>query len=262
MDEIDIEEYDPAARALNKFVGYVRRCVDDYDMIGDGEKIAIGISGGKDSLSLLCALAKLRDFYPKRFELHAVTLDMGFDGMDFTEVGRLCAGLGIPYTLHRKELSGIIYDRRREKNSCALCAKMRRGALNDLITGLGIKKIALAHHFDDAVETFLLSLLYEGRINCFQPVTYMDRADVTQIRPLLYIREGTVTKLAEKCNLPVVRNSCPMNGVSKREEVKTLLKTLGANYPDLKNKIFGAMQRYPLTGWERERGELKEERGK
>ena len=240
-----------AERALDRFTGYVRRCVEDYNMIGHGETIAVGVSGGKDSLALLCALAKLRGYYPKRFEVHAVTLDMGFDGMDFSAVSSLCEELAIPYTLRRKELKGVIFNGSREKNQCALCAKMRRGALNDLITGFGIKKIALAHHFDDAVETFLLSLLYEGRINCFQPVTYLSRAGVTQIRPMLYIREGTVINLVEKLGLQVVHNTCPMNGASKREEVKVLLKALSVSYPDLKNKIFGAMQRYPLPGWGR-----------
>ena len=242
---------EPAARALNKFVGSIRRCIEDYNMIGNGETIAVGVSGGKDSLALLCALVKLRGYFPKKFDLHAVTLDMGFEGMDYTAVKCLCDELEVPYTLRRKELKGIIFDGSHEKNRCALCAKMRRGVLNDIITELGIKKIALAHHFDDAVETFLLSLLYEGRINCFQPVTFMSRAGVTQIRPMLYIREGTVVKLVEKCGLPVVHNPCPMNGMSKREEVKTLLKTLNVCYPDLKNKIFGAMQRYPLAGWGR-----------
>ena len=234
---------------MNKFTGVVRRCIEDYRMIEDGEKIAVGLSGGKDSIALLCALANLRGFYPKRFELHAVTLDMGFDGMDFAPAENLCAGLGVPYTLRRTDFGRILFEERREKNPCALCAKMRRGALNDAVIELGIRKIALAHNFDDAVETFMLSLLYEGRINCFQPVTYMDRSDVTQIRPMVYVGEGSVKKLVEKCRLPVVHNVCPMNGASKREEVKALLKTLGASYPGLKNKIFGAMQRLPLAGW-------------
>jgi tRNA(Ile)-lysidine synthase TilS/MesJ len=243
------KHHDPAARALNKFVGFIRRCVEDYNMIGDGETIAVGVSGGKDSLSLLRALAELRTFFPKRFNLHAVTADMGFEGMDFSPVERLCDRLCIPYTLHRTDFSKILFEDRREKNPCSLCAKMRRGVLHDLIKELGISKIALAHNFDDAVETFLLSLLYEGRISCFQPVTYMSRADVTQIRPMLYIGEGVSKSLAEKCNLPVVSNPCPMNGVSKREEVKSLLKTLSVNYPDMKNRIFGSMQRLPLSGW-------------
>jgi len=234
---------------MQKFTGLVRRCIEDYAMIEDGETVAVGVSGGKDSVALLCALANLRGYYPKKFELHAVTLDMGFEEMCFEPVERLCAELDVPYTRRRTELGRIIFEERREKNPCALCAKMRRGALNDLVTELNIKKIALAHNFDDALETFLLSLLYEGRINCFQPVTYMSRSGVTQIRPMLYIGEGTVRQLVNKYSLPVVPNVCPMNGASKREEVKVLLKTLGKSYPDLKNKLFTAMQRLPLDGW-------------
>jgi len=234
---------------LNKFTGLVRRCIEDYDMISDGETIAIGLSGGKDSLALLRALAGLRGYYPKRFELHAVTLSMGFDGMDFSRVAELCKELDVPYTQKQTDIARIVFDERKEKNPCSLCAKMRRGALGDTIKELGIKKIALAHQYDDAIETFLLSLLYEGRMHCFQPVTYLDRTDITQIRPMLYISEGTVKKLAEVLKLPIVHNTCPMNGVSKREEIKTLLKTLSADYPDLHSKIFGAMQRLPLEGW-------------
>ena len=235
---------------MNRFTGLVRRCVEDYGMIADGETIAVGVSGGKDSVALLCALANLRGYYPKRFNLHAVTLDMGYPGTDFTPVDKLCKELEVPYTRQLSDIAHVVFEERREKNPCALCAKMRRGALNEMIKALGINKIALAHHFDDAIETFLLSLLYEGRISCFQPVTYMDRSDVTQLRPLLYIGEGTIVKLVEKYGLPVVHNPCPMNGVSKREEIKTLIKTLSESYPDLRNKIFGAMQRLPLSGWE------------
>ena len=237
---------------INKFTGIVRRCVEDYKMISDGETIAVGVSGGKDSLSLLCALANLRRFYPKRFELHAITLDMGFRGVDFSPIERLCDNLSVPFTLKQTDTAQVIFEDRREKNPCALCATMRRGALNDVIKSIGIKKIALAHHFDDAVETFFLSLLYEGRISCFYPVMYMDRADVTQIRPMLYITEDAVTQFVREQKLPVVQNPCPMNGVSKREEIKILLKTLGMSYPGLKNKIFGAMQRLPMKGWQRD----------
>lgn len=235
---------------MNRFTGLVRRCIEDYKMIEDGETIAVGLSGGKDSLALLCALANLKRYYPKRFELHAVTLGMGFEGMDFAPVKTLCETLNIPYKLHETQLGKVIFEERKEKNPCALCAKMRRGALNDLCVNLGISKLALAHHYDDAVETFLLSLFYEGRISCFQPVTYMSRTGVTQIRPLLYVGEATVKSLVARYRLPVVHNPCPMNGRSKREEVKTLIGTLSAQYPDLKSKVFGAMQRLPLDGWE------------
>ena len=249
MDKERIIEHRTAARAINRLAGFVRRCIDDYEMIEDGETIAVGVSGGKDSLALLSALANLRMYHPKRFELHAVTLDMGFLGVEYSPVEVLCKELRVPYTLRRTELSRIVFERGREKNHCALCAKMRRGALHDMMTGLGIKKLALAHHFDDAVETFLLSLIYEGRISCFQPVTHMSRTGVTQIRPMLYVNEDSIIRIAKACRLPVVHNPCPMNGASKREEVKKLLKSLCATYPDLKNKIFGSMQRHPLKGW-------------
>ena len=234
---------------MNKFTGLVRRCIEDYQMVADGEAIAVGVSGGKDSISLLCALASLREYHPKRFRLHAVTLDMGFEGMDFSPVEKACAELDVPWSRRCTDIGRIIFEERREKNPCSLCAKMRRGALNGLIKDLGIKKIALAHNYDDAIETFMLSMLYEGRISCFQPVTYLSRTDITQIRPMLYIGEGTVKRLVEKYSLQVVYNICPMNGFSKREEIKTLLRTLSESYPDLKSKIFGAMQRLPLAGW-------------
>lgn len=221
-------------------------------MIEEGDRVAVGVSGGKDSLALLCALANLRQYYPKKFTLQAITLGMGYDEMNFEPVSALCKTLDVPFILHETQLGRIIFEDRQEKNPCALCAKMRRGALNELARELGINKLALGHHYDDAVETFLLSLFYEGRINCFQPVTYMSRSGMTQIRPMLYNGESAIKSLADRYKLPIVHNPCPMNGKSKREEVKTLIKTLSAQYPDLKSKIFGAMQRLPLDGWEPE----------
>ncbi|MBQ9858384.1 MAG: tRNA 2-thiocytidine biosynthesis protein TtcA, partial [Oscillospiraceae bacterium] len=171
---------------LNRFTGLVRRCVEDYKMIEDGDRIAVGVSGGKDSVALLNALANLRGYYPKKFELFAVTVSMGFEGMDFTPIREMCDRLEVPFILRETQIKQIIFDERKEKNPCALCAKMRRGVLHDTILEQGINKIALGHHFDDAVETFMMSLFYEGRISCFQPVTYMSRVGVTQIRPMLY----------------------------------------------------------------------------
>jgi len=234
---------------MNKITGLIRRCAEDYDMIADGDVVAVGVSGGKDSIALLCALASLRRYYPKRFELIAVTLDMGLEGMDFTPVRRLCEELEVPYSLRATDIGRIIFEERRESNPCSLCAKMRRGALNDAILGLGAGKLALAHHYDDAIETFLLSLIFEGRVNCFQPVTFLDRTGVTQIRPMLYVGERTIISFIKDNNLPVVENVCPANGATKREEVKTLLRELSKTYPDLRSKIFGAMQRLPLEGW-------------
>ncbi len=231
--------------------GAVRKCLQDYDMIQDGDRVAVGVSGGKDSLTLLMALSELRRYYPVRFELSAVTVGMGFPGMDFAPVAELCGRLGVPFIYKATEIGPVVFDARHEKNPCALCSKMRRGALNDLIRQRGITKLALGHHMDDAVETFLMSLLYEGRIYCFEPVTYMSRSGVTQIRPLLYCREADVAGYVKKHSLPVVKSTCPMDGESSREGVKNLLKDLNRTYPDVKSKIFGAMTRLPLPGWER-----------
>ena len=237
-------------KALNDFTGTVRRAVDDYDMIREGDRVAVGVSGGKDSLLLLLALHHLQSFYPQHFELEAITIELGFEGMDFAPVAELCKELDIPYTCLKTDIKEIVFDVRKEDNPCSLCAKMRRGALNDAIRARGINKLALGHHFDDAVETFLLSLLFEGRISCFRPVTYLDRSGVTQIRPLIYAGEQKIAKLAEELQLPVVENPCPQDKGSKRYEVKQLLKMMSADYPDMKSKIFGAMQRQPLPGWQ------------
>ena len=234
---------------LNAFTGVVRRCVDDYGMIEAGDRIAVGISGGKDSLVLLAALAYLRRYYPAPFELEALTIDAGFPGMDFTGVGEMCRELEVPYTLIPTDIREIVFDAREEDNPCSLCSKMRRGALNTAVKEHGCNKLALGHHFDDAVETFMMSLVFEGRLNCFKPVTYMSRSDVTQIRPLLYIGELRSAKLAESLRLPVVKSTCPMDRTSKRQEIKDLLSALSRTYPDLRSKVFGAMQRLPLDGW-------------
>lgn len=237
-------------KALNEFTGMVRRAVDDYDMIREGDKIAVGVSGGKDSLVLLLALKHLQSFYPKSFQLEAITIELGFEGMDFAPVAELCRQWDIPYTCLKTDIKEVVFDVRREENPCSLCAKMRRGALNDAIGQRDIKKLALGHHFDDAVETFMMSLVFEGRISCFRPVTYLDRSGVTQIRPLIYAGEQKIARLAERLEVPVVENPCPQDKGSKRYEIKQLLKSLGGNYPDMKSKIFGAMQRMPLPGWQ------------
>ena len=235
---------------MNKFTGLVRRCIEDYSMIQDGDKIAVGISGGKDSLALLYALSSLRSYYPERFELYAVTLDLGFGEMDFTPIKELCQRLDVPYIVKKTDISDVVFNQRKESNPCSLCAKMRRGALCDLLNEHGIKKIALGHHFDDAVETFMMSLFYEGRLSCFQPVTYLDKSGITQIRPMVYVGEGTIKNLAKKYDFPIVENPCPMDKTSKRHEIKELIKELSKDHPDLKSKIFGSIQRLPLDGWE------------
>ncbi len=234
--------------ALNEFSGTVRRAVDDYHMISEGDRIAVGISGGKDSMLLLAVMNHLRTYYPIPFSLEAITIELGFEGMDFTPVQQFCDELGIPYTCLKTDIKEIVFDVRKEDNPCSLCSKMRRGAINDAITQRGIHKLALGHHFDDAVETFMMSLLFEGRISCFRPVTFLDRSGVTQIRPLVYAGEKKIANLAAELQLPIVENPCPEDKTSKRYEIKKLLEQISQDYPDLKSKIFGAMQRMPLHG--------------
>lgn len=233
---------------MQKLMGLVRRCVDDYDMIRQGDKIAVGVSGGKDSLVLLVLLAGLKKYFNKSFSLEAITIDMGL-GMDYSAVAELCEELDVPYHIIKTEIAPIIFDYRKEKNPCSMCSKMRRGALNQAILDMGFNKLALGHHYDDAVETFVMSLIYEGRISCFQPVTDLDRTGIVQIRPMLYIHEKTVDHFALRQNLPIIENRCPVDKATKREEIKQLVFDLSKTYPDLKERIFGAMQRLPLPEW-------------
>ena len=240
---------------MKHILSLARRCVEDYNMIEEGDRIAVGVSGGKDSMVALAALAQLRRFYPKHFELEAITLEMGMPGMDFTPVAAYCEQIGVPYTRIQVPVYQIVFEERKEKNPCSLCAKMRRGSLNTALVEKGIRKIALGHHYDDAVETLLMNLLFEGRIGCFQPVTHLDRMDVLQIRPLLYCHEEEIRRAAAKLDLPIIHNPCPADGSSRRQEVKELLAQLEGKYPDLKKKLFGAIQRYPLYGWNLEQEE-------
>lgn len=234
---------------MQHILALVRRCVEDYQMIEEGDTIAVGVSGGKDSVLLLAALAQLRRFYPKKFTLVAITIDSAVPGMDFEPIKKLCADLEIPYHIVVVPTYEIVFLSRKEKNPCSLCAKMRRGALSTELNRLGISKIALGHHYDDAVETMLMNLFLEGRIGCFQPVTYLDRTNVKQLRPMLYVQEREVKNAVTRLKLPVVDNPCPANGATRREEMKELLIQLEERYPNLKKKIFGAIQRYPLYGW-------------
>ena len=233
---------------MQKLTGLVRRCVEDYKMIEKGDRIAVGVSGGKDSVALLVLLAQLRKYDPSAFHLEAITIDMGL-GMDYSGIRQLCEELDVPYTVVATEIAPVIFEHRKEKNPCSMCAKMRRGALNQALLDRGLNKLALGHHYDDAVETFVMSLLFEGRISCFQPVTNLDRTGVIQIRPMLYIHERTVDNFAKRMELPVIENRCPVDKYTKREEIKQLVYDLSATYPDLRERIFGAMQRFPLPEW-------------
>ena len=234
---------------MQKLIGLVRRCAEDYHMIEAGDRIGVGVSGGKDSLALLVFLAELKKYFPAPFYLEAITIDMGL-GMDYSGIQKLCQDLDVPFTLVKTEIAPIIFDHRKEKNPCSMCAKMRRGALNQTLLEHNLNKLALGHHYDDAVETFLMSLLFEGRISCFQPVTDLDRTGIIQIRPMLYIHEKTVDSFAVRQNLPILENRCPVDKTTKRTEIKNLIYDLSATYPDLKERIFGAMQRFPLPEWE------------
>ena len=235
---------------MKRLLSYTRRAIDDYSMIEEGDKIAVGVSAGKDSLTLLCAMAYLRRFYPKKFELIAITIDMGFEGgMDFTPIKELCEKLDVPYHIVPTEISKIIFDVRKESNPCSLCAKMRRGALHTAAKELGCTSVALGHHFDDVVETFMLNLFFEGRLGCFSPVTYLSRVGIKLIRPMLYMPEKDVKEFTNKNDLPVISSPCPADKTTERENMKQLLHNLERENKGLRYRIFGAITRGELDGF-------------
>lgn len=227
---------------LQQILSYIRRAVDDYGMVQSGDQIAIGISGGKDSLTLLYGLHGLQRFYPQDFTLQAVTVDLGFGNLNLDKIYELCEELSIPYTVIKTDIANIIFKERKESNPCSLCAKMRKGALNEAMKAIGCNKVAYAHHKDDVVETMLLSLIYEGRFHTFAPVTYLDRMDLTVIRPLIYMNEADVIGFVNKNNVPVVKSPCPADGHTKREYVKNLLRNLNIENHGVKERMFTAIQ--------------------
>jgi tRNA(Ile)-lysidine synthase TilS/MesJ len=220
-------------------------------MIENGDKIAIGMSGGKDSLALLCALAEMRRFYPHNYELVAITLDPCFDSepSDFSQIEELCRRLNIQYIIKRTNLAHIIFEQRHEKNPCSLCAIMRRGALHDLALEYGCNKIAFGHHMDDAAETFMMNLFNLGQMSCFSPVSYLSRKDLYMIRPLVLASESQITRVVNKIRLPVVKSRCPVDKNTQRETVKNLLTDLEKQYPALRKKIIGGLQRGNIDNW-------------
>ena len=235
---------------LQQVLSYVRRAADDYHMIQEGDRIAVGISGGKDSLTLLYALHGLQRFYPQHFELHAVTVDLGFQNLDLSRIESICRDeLQIPYTIVKTDIADVIFEQRKEANPCSLCAKMRKGALNDAIKKEGCNKVAFAHHTSDVVETMLMSLIFEGRFHTFSPVTYLDRTGITVIRPLLYMNEADVIGFVNKNQVPVVKSPCPADGHTKREYVKQLLRQLNLENPGVKERMFTAITTGNLQGW-------------
>ncbi len=218
-------------------------------MISEGDRIAVGVSGGKDSLVLLCALSELSRYYPKRFEVAALTLDMGYNA-DYSAVQSLCDRLGVEYKIKYTNIKEVVFDIRKESNPCSLCAKMRRGALNEFALENGCRKVALGHHNDDVLETFFLSLMHEGRIHCFSPVTYLDRTDLYQIRPMIYVRERDIRGVVKNHDIPVVKNPCPADGSTQREYMKNLIKRLEKeSYPGLRKRLFAAIQGSAIDGW-------------
>jgi tRNA(Ile)-lysidine synthase TilS/MesJ len=234
---------------VKRLLSFVRRAVDDYDMISEGDKIAVGVSGGKDSLALLCALARLRLFYPKKFDVVAITVDMGFEGGDFSPIQDFCKTLGVEYVIERTEIAKIIFDVRKESNPCSLCAKMRRGSLHAAAVNAGCNKVALGHHYDDAVETFMMNLFFEGRIGCFSPKSYLSNRKITLIRPLIYAQEKDVRYFARRQELPVLQSLCPEDHATERENMKKLLHELERENEGLRHRIFHAMCKSEVDGF-------------
>ncbi len=227
---------------MKEILGCIRRADQDFGMIKAGDKVAVGVSGGKDSMLLLYAMALYRKFCPEPFELEAITLKLGLEPFDVSGIRELCEKLEVPYTVRETDIAKVIFEERKEKNPCSLCSKMRRGALNDLCVERGINKLALGHHRDDAEETLLLSLFYEGRIHTFQPVTYLSRTGITQIRPMLYVPEKDIIHYARTLNLPVVKSPCPADGYTKRQDMKELLDYICRRIPNAREQILVALR--------------------
>lgn len=234
---------------LQQLMSQTRRAIDDYGMIHTGDKIAIGISGGKDSLTLLYALHGLQRFYPEKLDLEAITVDLGNPDFDLSHIRHLCETMQIPYTVVKTEIAQIVFEERKEKNPCSLCAKMRKGALNDAVKKLGCNKIAYAHHKDDIVETMMMSLIYEGHFYSFPPITHLDRTNLTVIRPLMYVSEADVKGFCRKYQLPVVKSPCPADGYTKRQYVKDLLRKLNLENPGVKERMFSAIINGNISDW-------------
>ena len=236
---------------MQKLLSYMRSACQQYEMIKEGDRIAVGVSGGKDSMALLAAMANLRIFYPEKFELVAITLDPRFGGedADYSEIEELCKKLDVEYIIKRTQLAEVIFDIRKESNPCSLCARMRRGALHDAAKASGCNKIALGHHLDDVAETFIMNLFNGGTLDCFMPVTYLSRKDIYMIRPMIFARESDCARVARKENLPVVKSKCPADGTTERQEVKEFLSSLEKKYGNVREKILGAMQRKEINGY-------------
>ena len=229
---------------MKTVLGCIRKADTDFGMIAPGDRIAVGVSGGKDSLLLLYALSLYRKFSGKDFTLQAITLKLGLEPFDVSGIAQLCERIDVPYTVLATEIAHVIFDIRKESNPCALCAKMRRGALNDAAVAAGCNKVALGHHREDAIETLLMSLIFEGRLHTFHPKTLMSKTGVTVIRPMVYVPERYVIHMQRELELPILKNPCPTNGYTKREEMKQLIYELARRYPTLEESMLGALRNY------------------
>ena len=237
---------------MQHILSTVRQAVDKYGMIEENDTVAVGLSGGKDSIALLASLDRLKNFYPKKFSVVGISVDMGFDDAEdiYAPVREFCAEHEIPYHIEKTKIKEIVFDVGKEKNHCSLCAKLRRGALVSCAKELGAGKLALGHHLDDAAETFMLTLVNEGRIGCYSPVTVYEDTAVTVIRPLIYTREADIRSLVKKESLPVVKSPCPEDGNTDRAEIKNVIRELEINHRGLKKRIITAMEKRGLDGWQ------------
>jgi len=234
---------------MQKILSNMRKAIENFNMIEEGDKIAVGLSGGKDSITLLMALKNLQIFYPKKFDIIAISINPGFEFFDSNFLSELCEKLDVPYFEEESHIKEIVFDIRQEKNPCSLCANLRRGILNSTAIREGCNKIALGHNEDDVLETFLLNLFYGGNINTFAPVSYMDRSKVTLIRPLIYVPEKSIKTFVKKNNIEVMNKCCPMDGVSKREDMKNLIREFQKEIPNVKSNLYGAIKRSNIKGW-------------
>lgn len=234
---------------MKHILSRMRRAIEDYNMIEDGDKIAVALSGGKDSITMLKALKNLQYFYPKRFDLIAISVNPGFEFFDSEFLRKTCDAIGVPFFEEKYDISTIVFEERNEKNPCSLCANLRRGILNTIAKREHCNKLALGHNLDDALETFLMNLLFAGNISTFYPINYMDRSEVTLIRPLAYVEEKEIKRFIRRSHTPVMPKVCPMDGNSTREYVKELIVYLAKKNPHVKANIVGAIKRNNISGW-------------
>jgi tRNA(Ile)-lysidine synthetase-like protein len=232
-----------------QLLGRLRRALDDYNMVEDGDSVAIGLSGGKDSVALLYGLSRTKHFYTKKFSIKAITVDLGFEGFDTEKISRICSDMGVEHIVEKTLIGRIVFEERKEENPCALCANMRRGALNNAAVREGCNKVALAHNNDDVLETFLLSLLYEGRIHTLSPVTKLDRSGITVIRPLIYSPEKNIRAFLRGSGLDIVSNPCPANSKTARQNIRELITLLVNKNSDIRSNLFGAIKRANISGF-------------